>query len=117
MDNTHAIGHIIVRSFSHTLPWVRLTWVCLTSIESIQLNILWKIKRNKDQKDLNSVWSGSWSLWELLLLYDKELGRNANKGAWDTPIMIRNQRINLRIYELLNTYALKEKVNERYGIG
>jgi hypothetical protein len=25
MDNTHAIGHTIVRGFGHTLPWVRLT--------------------------------------------------------------------------------------------
>jgi hypothetical protein len=47
------------------------------------------------------------------LLYDKELGRNYNKGAWDTPVMIRNQRNNLCVYELFDTYALKEKVNER----
>jgi hypothetical protein len=55
----------------------------------------------------------SWTLWEWLLLYNKELGRDANKGAWDTPVMIRNQRINLCVYELFDTHTLKEKVNER----
>jgi hypothetical protein len=48
-------------------------------------------------------------LWEWLLLYDKELGRDANKGAWDTPVMISNQMINLCVYELFDTYALKGK--------
>jgi hypothetical protein len=57
----------------------------------------------------------SWTLWKWLLLYDKELGRDANKGAWDTHITIRNQRINLYAYELFDTYALKGKSEWKVG--
>ena len=42
-----------------------------------------------------------------VVLYDKKIGRDANKGTWDTPVIISNQRVNW-CYGSFNTYALME---------